>query len=203
VLSNAQRGPGGVGTFDPVHINSIEPRGSNEIVISARHTDAVYGIDRSTGEILWKLGGTETADSLRIIGDPAAKLFGGQHDARVSDDGSISVYDNGKDRPRRPRVVSYRLDLDKGTATYLGQLNDQEIKTSHCCGSARPLEGGGWLVSWGDNPLVTGFDSEGRIAFRLKLAASSFRAVPVPEGAVTPAALDRGLEKMEPGPVTP
>lgn len=199
VLSNPKRGPGGVGIFDPVHINSIEPRGPDEIVISARHTDAVYGIERSSGEILWKLGGTETADSLRIIGDPAAKLFGGQHDARVSDDGTLSIHDNGKDRPRRPRVASYRLDLAKGTATYLGQLNDPEIKTSHCCGSARSLEGGGWLVSWGDNPLVTEFDNKGRIAFRVKLAASSFRAVPVPEGAVTPAALDRGMEVMEPG----
>ncbi|HEX2266034.1 MAG TPA: aryl-sulfate sulfotransferase, partial [Solirubrobacterales bacterium] len=42
--------------FDPVHINSIEPRGSREVVISTRHTDAVYGIDRATGEIRWKLG---------------------------------------------------------------------------------------------------------------------------------------------------
>jgi hypothetical protein len=199
VLSNGKTSVRGVRTFDPVHVNSIEPRGPNEVVVSMRHTDAIYGIERSSGDILWKLGGTETADSLRIIGDPAAKLFGGQHDARVDEDGNISVYDNGKDRPRRPRVVSYRLDLDNGTATYLGQLNDPRITTSHCCGSARPLDGGGWLVSWGDNPLVTAFDSGGRTAFRLELAASTFRAVPVPEGATTVAGLDRGLEALEHG----
>jgi hypothetical protein len=197
VLSNGKHSARGVDTFDPVHVNSIEPRGTDEVVVSMRHTDAIYGIERSTGEILWKLGGTESPDSLRIVGDPAAKLFGGQHDARVDEDGNISVYDNGKDRPRRPRVVSYSLDLDKGTATYLGQLNDPRIKTSHCCGSARPLEGGGRLVSWGDNPLVTAFDREGTTAFRLELPASTFRAVPVPAGATTIAALDRGLERME------
>ncbi len=59
--------------------------------------------------------------------------------------------------------------------------------------------GGGWLVNWGDNPLVTAFDRSGRTAFRLELAASTFRAVPVPEGATTVAALDRGLETMERG----
>lgn len=197
VLSNSKDSVDGVTTFDPVHVNSIEPRGPDEVVASMRHTDAIYGIERSTGDILWKLGGTETADSLRIVGDPAAKLFGGQHDARVDEDGNISVYDNGKDRPRRPRVVSYSLDLDEGTATYLGQLNDPQITTSHCCGSARPLEGGGWLVSWGDNPLVTGFDDGRRTAFRLELPASTFRAVPVPAGATTVAALDRGMEAME------
>jgi Arylsulfotransferase (ASST) len=196
VLSNAKHSAGGVATFDPVHVNSIEPRGRREVVVSMRHTDAIYGIERSTGDILWKLGGTETADSLRIVGDPAAKLFGGQHDARVDEAGNISVYDNGKDRPRRPRVVSYRLDPAEGTATYLGQLNDPQITSSHCCGSARPLPAGGWLVSWGDNPLVTAFDRDGRAAFRLELPVSTFRAVPVPR-ATTVAALDRGLEKME------
>ncbi|HEU5142745.1 MAG TPA: arylsulfotransferase family protein [Solirubrobacterales bacterium] len=197
VLGGRKRNPPGLATFDPVHINSIEPRGPDEVVVSMRHTDAIYGIERSTGDIRWKLGGTETADSLRIVGDPAAKLFGGQHDARVDEDGDISVYDNGKDRPRRPRVVSYRLDLGKNTATYLGQLNDPRITTSHCCGSARPLEGGGWIVSWGDNPLVTGYDREGRIAFRLLLPASTFRAVPVPAGATSLGGLDRGLEVLE------
>jgi Arylsulfotransferase (ASST) len=200
VLSNAKPGLRDLPTFDPVHINSIEPRGADELVISTRHTDAVYGIQRSTGEILWKLGGSETADSLRVLGDPARKLLGGQHDARIADDGSLSVYDNGKDRPRRPRVVFYRLQPEAGRAIYLGQLNDPAVKTSHCCGSARQLPDGGWLVSWGDNPLVTAFDEEGRIAFRLGLAASTFRAVPVPAGATTPAALDRGMERMTSGP---
>lgn len=197
VLSNPRRRLQGRQAFDPVHINAIEPRGPDEVVISTRHTDAVYGIRRSTGEIAWKLGGSKTADSLQIVGDPARRLFGGQHDVRIAADGSLSVYDNGKDRPRRPRVVFYRLDLGQGRARYTGQLNDSEVKTSHCCGSARQLAGGGWLVSWGDNPLVTAFDADRQIAFRLKLAASTFRAVPVPAGAVSLAQLDRGLEAME------
>ncbi|HEX5592282.1 MAG TPA: arylsulfotransferase family protein [Solirubrobacterales bacterium] len=200
VLSNPRRRLQGRQAFDPVHINAIEPRGSDEVVISTRHTDAVYGIRRSTGEIAWKLGGTKTGKSLRIVGDPARKLLGGQHDVRVTDDGSLSIYDNGKDRPRRPRVVFYRLDLGQGVARYRGQLNDSEVKTSHCCGSARELADGGWLVSWGDNPLVTAFGPDRQIEFRLHLPAPTFRAVPVPAGAVTLAQLERGLEAMEKDP---
>lgn len=197
VLSNPKPGLRALPTFDPVHINSIEPRGRSEVVISTRHTDALYGIRRSTGEILWKLGGIGTAESLHVLGDPAHKLLGGQHDARIGDDGILSVYDNGKDRPRRPRVVFYRLNPEAGKATYLGQLNDPTVTASHCCGSARQVEDDGWLVSWGDNPLVTAFDGNDRIVFRLHLAASTFRAVPAPPGATTPAELDRGLEEME------
>jgi arylsulfotransferase ASST len=198
VLSNPRRRLQGREAFDPVHINAIEPRGPDEVVISTRHTDAVYGIRRSTGEIAWKIGGSKTGKSLQILGDPARKLLGGQHDVRIARDGSLSIYDNGKDRPRRPRVVFYRLDPKQGSARYLGQLNDSAVKTSHCCGSARELPSGGWLVSWGDNPLLTAFDGEGQAVFRLELAASTFRAVPVPAGAVTVGELDRGLEEMEP-----
>jgi Arylsulfotransferase (ASST) len=186
--------------FDPVHINSIEPRGSDEVVISTRHTDAVYGIDRAGGEINWKLGGTPTAKSLRVTGDPANKLLGGQHDARIDRRGRLTIFDNGKDRPRRPRVVFYRLDLGQGRAIYCGQLNDPEVKRSHCCGSARETSDGGWLVSWGDNSLVTRFDAEGRIAFRLHLPAPTFRAVPVPPGATSVSRLRRGMAAMRAAP---
>jgi hypothetical protein len=183
--------------FDPVHINSIEPRGQGEIVISTRHTDAVYGIGRATGAIRWKLGGVPTEQSLRVVGDPATRLLGGQHDARIDRFGRLTVFDNGKDRPRRPRVVFYRLDLGAGRAIYRGQLNAPEVRRSHCCGSARELPGGGWLVSWGDNPLVTGFDRRGRIAFRLHLPAPTFRAVPAPPGSTDIRRLARGLSLMQ------
>jgi hypothetical protein len=196
VLSNSRRRLQGRQSFDPVHINSIEPRGADEVVISTRHTDAVYGIDRATGQIRWKLGGTTTGKSLRVVGDPAEKLLGGQHDARVDRRGRLTIFDNGKDRPRLPRVVFYRLDLERGRAVYRGQLNDPEVTRSHCCGSARELPGGGWLVSWGDNPLVTAFDREGRLAFRLHLPASTFRAVPAPPGATSVERLSRGLAAM-------
>lgn len=196
VLSNPKLGAKGQ-QFDPVHINSIEPGGPGELVISTRHTDAIYGIDRRSGRITWKLGGTPRPESLRILGDPARRLFGGQHDVRLSRNGFLSVFDNGKDRPRLPRVAFYRLDRKARTAIYLGQLNDPQVRSSHCCGSARPLRGGGWLVSWGDNQLVSAFDRQGRIRFRYRLPAPSFRAVPVPAGAVTARALDRGMEAME------
>jgi Arylsulfotransferase (ASST) len=199
VLANPRRRLQGLESFDPVHINSIEPRGPGEIVISTRHTDAVYGIRRSSGEIAWKLGGIETPASLQVVGDPAQRLLGGQHDARLAADGSLSIFDNGKDRPRRPRVVFYRLDLEQRRALYESQLNDPRVTTSHCCGSARQLPDGGWLVSWGDNPLVTQFDAAGRVEFRLKLPAPTFRAVPAPAGATNVVKLERGVERMMAG----
>lgn len=197
VLSNAKHGLGSLPTFDPVHINSIEPRGKHQLVISSRHTDAVYGIDRETGNVVWKLGGTETPQSLRVVNAPERWLFGGQHDARVGSDDTLTVHDNAKGRPHRPRILFFRLEPAADRAVYLRKLEDPRVKSSHCCGSARQLAEGGWLVAWGDNPLVTAFDRRGRIAFRLGLPTSTFRAVPVPPGATTLAKLDHGLERIE------
>jgi Arylsulfotransferase (ASST) len=199
VRRNPHPGPGGAPTYDPFHINSIDPWGHHRLVVSMRHTNAVYGIERSTGSVLWKLGGTHTPASLRVIGDPHGEdLFGGQHDARITSHGRLSFFDNAKDRGRPPRAVWYDLDLARGTATFVRQLTDPIVRESHCCGSVRPTAGG-WIVDWGRNPLVTGFDRRGRIAFRLHLPISTYRAVPVPRGAVTARGLERGMEAMEPG----
>ena len=166
-------------TYDAIHINSIDLWGET-VVISTRHTDAIYGISRGDGRVLWKLGGTPTPQSLRVIGDPYAdELFGGQHDARIHGDGLLSVYDDATHRPRRPRAVFYRIDPERRTATFIRQLTDPIVRRSHCCGSVRPFAGG-WLVDWGDNPLLTQFNSQGQPVFRMHLAASSYRAVPLP-----------------------
>lgn len=45
--------------YDRVHMNSVEQAG-DRVIVSLRNTDGVYGIDRATGEIVWKLGGETT-----------------------------------------------------------------------------------------------------------------------------------------------
>lgn len=197
ILLNAHR-VNGKPTYDAVHLNSIEPWGDSQVVISTRHTDAVYGISRRTGDILWKLGGTRTGKSLRVIGDPYGRMpFAGQHDARVNGH-VLSVFDNETHRSNRPRAAFYRLDLAARTATFIRALHEPKVTSSHCCGSVRAY-GDGWLVDWGDNRWITGFNRQGKIAFRLHLASSTYRAVPVPAGAVTDAELTQGLKIMAPG----
>src|SRR5205085_362435 len=95
--------------YDVVHVNSAEPH-AGRILLSTRHTDALYDIDRSTGEVVWKLGGTKTPQSLRVIGLADAHPFGGQHDARVLSDGTITVHDNGTFLHRRPRALRFAID---------------------------------------------------------------------------------------------
>ncbi|HTU14342.1 MAG TPA: arylsulfotransferase family protein [Solirubrobacterales bacterium] len=198
VLKNPHTDIDGNERYDMFHLNSIEPFGKDQLVISTRHTDKVFGISRKTGKILWTFGGEPDKYSLKIEGDdPRAEYpIGGNHDARISDGNLLSVHDNSTHLDRPPRAVEYRIDLKNRTATYVGQqLDPKKIKDSHCCGGVRPF-GTGWIVAWGNNPFVDGFNSENELAFRLGLPIPVYRAVPVPPE-VTERDLNRALEKME------
>jgi len=198
ILKNPHTDIDGNERYDMFHLNSIEPFGKDQLVISTRHTDRVMGISRKTGKVLWTFGGDPNKYSLKIEGDdPRADYpIGGNHDARISDGNLLSVHDNSTHLDRPPRAVEYRIDLKNRTATFEGeQLDPKKVKVSHCCGGVRPF-GTGWIVAWGNNPFVDGFNSENELAFRLGLPIPVYRAVPVPPE-VTTRDLNQALEKME------
>ena len=164
------------------------------MIASFRHLDAVYKIRKSTGEIVWKLGGTSTPESLTVIGDPRVYTFGGQHDARLLPDGTLTVFDNRSylTPNRAPRAVRFRIDEQAGTATLLESITDPDVPASFCCGSARRLSNGDWLIGWGsaNNHPVGGYKPNGQRTFFLTFnPRSSYRAQPVPAGAITAADL--------------
>ncbi len=179
--------------FDRVHMNSVEPAG-DRVIVSLRNTDGVYGIDRATGDIAWKLGGEETPESLRIIGDYYEYPSGAQHDARVLPDGTLSVFDNrtGLDAP--PRVTRWRIDEEKMTATLVEAYEDPLAPGSPATGSSRFSRDGSLFVYWGDSHLMTEFNPEGSIAFRLSIDGMAYRAFPVPDGLVGYRDFDRGMD---------
>jgi Arylsulfotransferase (ASST) len=76
--------------FDYFHINSIDVDYDSNLLISARNTFTVYKIDRSSGEIIWRLGGKKSDFEMG-----AGTRTRYQHDARRNSDGTISIFDNG------------------------------------------------------------------------------------------------------------
>lgn len=186
---------------DIIHMNAIEPAGENAILVSVRHTDAVYKVDKTTGEIIWKLGGTWTPKSLKVLNDPeGAYPFGGQHDVRLLPDGTITVHDNNTGFSSPPRAVRYEIDEANKTATLVEQVTDPLVPSSFCCGSARRSADGSWLMSWGANSLVAEYDAAGQTNFRLKFGGTlfSYRAVPVEDGVLSVSSLRAGMDAMHP-----
>jgi hypothetical protein len=118
-------------------------------VVSYRSLDAVFGIDKASGAITWKLGGSPTPQSLRILNDPVfagGSHFGGQHDARMLPDGTVTMEDPGSGLARPPRAVRYQLDQTTRTATLVEQLTDpMALNTPPPAAPANcPEETGSW-----------------------------------------------------------
>jgi len=198
--------PTALGTPQPrdiIHMNAIEPVGEDAVLISVRHTDAVYRIDKATGQIVWKLGGTWTPKSLKVLNDPqGAYPFGGQHDVRLLPDGTITVHDNNTGLGLPPRAVRYSIDEANKTATLVEQVTDPLVSSSFCCGSARRSPDGSWLMSWGGNSMVAEFNSADEPNFRLGFGGTlfSYRAVPVEDGLLSVSSLRAGMDAMHPSP---
>jgi len=184
--------------YDIHHLNSVDIDRSGDLLVSLRHTDAVYKIDGRRGTVLWKLGGTETAESLRIRGDEHGDdtPLGGQHDARFLGRGRISVHANQSVTSRPARAVIYRIR--DGVAKLVRSTLDPSALLSGCCGSARVLPGGNWLISWGGHNLVTELTPGGKRRMKLEFAGGSFsyRAQPAPAGATSAEELRKGMNRQ-------
>ncbi|HEX4982048.1 MAG TPA: aryl-sulfate sulfotransferase, partial [Ilumatobacteraceae bacterium] len=144
-----------------LHPNAVDliPNGSgsadDQLLVSARHADAIYAINFDSGTVDWKLGGTTTADSLDIVGDP---LNGParQHDVRVLPSGNISMFDNrtqftGAVPPfavtsGAARYVEYAIDETAGTATMVREIRNPNGFFSGATGSARLQPDGGVVI---------------------------------------------------------
>jgi hypothetical protein len=184
--------------YDIVHLNSIEAHG-DEFILSMRHTDAVWAINRRTGDVMWKLGGVHSDKSLTVVGDPqAAYPMGGQHDARILPDGTLTVHDNATGLGFALRAVRYRIDERLRTARLIESVSDPQIPFSFCCGSARRLDDGSWLASWGGWQIVAGYAPGGARTFTLDFGAVfSYRANPVPRS-ISIQSLRAGMDAQHP-----
>jgi hypothetical protein len=199
IFSAPGRTSDGRTAYDIVHLNSLEADGDG-IVFSARHLDAVYRIDRATGAIDWKVGGTQIPESLAIAGDPRAPdHLAGNHDARILADGSLTVHDNGTFLFRPPRALRFELDTVARTATLVEEVVAANVPVSFCCGSARRLGGGNWVMSWGSAALVTETTPAGSPVFELRFEnIFSYRAFPIPPGRLSQSKLRAAMDVMHP-----
>ncbi len=171
---------------DVFHMNSWQEYG-NDIIVSFRYLDAVFDIDKSTGNIIWKLGGTSTPQSLTVVGNTYPQVFSGQHDARQLGNGDITVHDNAsQETGDAARALEFQIDTATNTATIAEQVTDvAHPGPSPCCGSANKLPGGDWLVDWGDGDYTTELTPAGTPVIRITYHRSSYRAVAVPYSDVT------------------
>ncbi|MGP3972307.1 arylsulfotransferase family protein [Streptomyces sp. 6N223] len=167
--------PGSSAPFDYLHVNAVSLDGDGNLLISGRHTSTIYKVDRVTGEILWRLGGSNSDFELG-----AGARFTGHHDGQSEGGNVYRLFDNGTQIARQSssRVVWIETDPELGTATLLDEVAHPEMLSALAEGNAQRLPNGNTIVSWGAASRVSEFGPDGTLLLdgAFPQGISSYRA---------------------------
>jgi hypothetical protein len=159
--------PAGNYPWDYVHINSIDPGSSGDVLLSSRNTWTLYDVDLHSGGMHWRLGGKRSTFKL----GPGTRFYW-QHDAEWQPGGLISVFDNGSNPPKEKQSRSLLLapNLTTHTVTLAKALvNPAKTLLASSQGNTLNLAGantaGNWLMGYGGLPNFTEYGPSGEVLF--------------------------------------
>ncbi|MEQ9164584.1 MAG: aryl-sulfate sulfotransferase, partial [Ilumatobacter fluminis] len=164
------------GPVDVWHMNALTATddGSGDYIVTARHLDAAFRVDRATDQIDWILGALPVsapqlsgAPRLQILNDP----LGGPrrpHHAQLNGD-VVTLFDNRTDMGQASRAVAYRIDTVAETATLLWSVSAPSGQTAFGLGSVDPAGDGSFVVGWGPvQPMIQEFDANRNLVFEVR-----------------------------------
>jgi outer membrane protein assembly factor BamB len=151
---------------DYFHGNSIEVDTDGNLIVSARNTSAVYKIDRSSGQVIWRLGGKRSDFAMG-----QGTTFALQHDARRQADGTLTIFDDNQ-APNFSRGIVLQLDESARTATLVREFPQPQRLLSSSQGNVQFLPSGNVFIGWGSVPRFTEFTADGRIVLDAGFTAS-------------------------------
>lgn len=167
-------------TFDYFHVNSIgvDPD-DDHLIVSARNTWTLYKLDRSSGKVLWRLGGRRSDFTMG-----AGTRFAWQHHARAHGGGMLTVFDDGASPKVEPQSRAIQLALDPATrtASLTRAFTHPARLLADSQGSFQLLPEGGAIVGWGSEPYFTHFGPDGSLLrdARMPTDQESYRAFRFP-----------------------
>lgn len=163
------------------HLNSVEIDRDGHFLISARHASLVAKIHRTTGEVLWILGGKLNQFTFEnALGNSDPAEFSYQHDARRLPNGNISVFDNGTQRtPQWSRGAEYEVNEEKKTCRLVWQYRKTPDLYAGVQGSMQTLSNGNRVIAWGsalsnNRTIVSEVASNGDVVFEAELPSMMF-----------------------------
>lgn len=169
-----------VSIVDWTHCNAVELDYDGNILLSSRHFNEITKINRSTGAIMWRLGGK--ANQFTFTND--SDMFLGQHDIRRIPNGHITLFDNGNTgSPIHPATAKeYALDEINLKTTLTWKYIKNSNQFSLATGNVQRLNNRNTLINYGFIPKQSTMfdivDSNGNkvIEMIFKDSLSTYRA---------------------------
>jgi hypothetical protein len=174
--------------YDYMHANSIEVTADGNLLVSARHTWALYKLDRRSGALISRLGGKRSDFTMA----PGSQ-FSWQHDARTLSDGTITVFDDGSDgytnTESQSRGLVLAVDDTARTVRVARAYRHPQKLLTQAMGNVQTLPDGHVIVGWGTSAHVSEFTADGELVSDARLPStyySSYRGFRLPWRALAP-----------------
>jgi hypothetical protein len=161
-----------VNNVDYFHMNAISEDTDGNLIVSGRDIQSLVKINRTTGAVMWRLGGKRS--SFTFVGDTGPHR---QHDGRAVGGGMYSVFDNGVGaKPQVSRGVTWKLNTTAHTATLVDVWRHTPDIFSLIMGSNRVLPNGNRLIGWAIGGVTTEYKGH-TVVFESKFGqgATSYR----------------------------
>ena len=167
-----------------IHSNAIDIDFDGNFLLSSRNLDEITKIHRTTGEIIWRWGGTQ--NEFTFVNDYP---FTHQHSIRSLGGNRYILYDNGNYSAQYTgvnisRAVEYELDTILNTATKIWEFVHPDSLYTPTIGGVQRLPNGNTLINFGNlqqlnkGSIVTEVNQNKNIVFQLEYdnGANLYRA---------------------------
>ncbi len=172
-------------SIDYVHGNAIELDTDGNWLISSRHLNEITKINRTTGDVMWRMGLNAIGNQFTFPND--TRGFSHQHDIRRQPNGNLTLFDNGNFlAPQYSRALEFDVDEVNKIATVVWSWGTRPTTFGGFMGSVQVRPSGGRLVCWGGNNAsslrISDIHADDSPALELGLSANtwSYRAYRLP-----------------------
>jgi len=160
-----------------IHGNAIDIDYDGHFLISSRNLDEITKINRITGDIIWRWGGSQ--NEFNFINDYP---FTGQHSIRSLGNNGYLLFDNGLYSAQYTgtinisRAVEYLLDTALMTCEKVWEFVHPDSLYSKNVGSVQRLPNGNTLINFGNlsdfnlGSITTEVDQNNQIVFQIEYA---------------------------------
>jgi hypothetical protein len=145
------------------HGNALDFDTDSNVIVSFRNLGEITKINRSTGAVMWRMGGRRNEFEFSGTSMPA---FVGQHSARVVTRGEMLLLDNLGD-PIQSRAERYMIDESRKSATLVRSHASAPAVVTQIGGSVQALPRSRVLVTFGTAGRVEEYDDAGSVVWRI------------------------------------
>lgn len=128
-------------------------------------------VNGKTGDVMWVMGGKRN-----MFQDLDNSRFAWQHDARMSGTNRFTLFDNHRREPFNgyckkgncSRGLEVEYDPKAMTVKTINEWYHPQNITSASQGGVQRMKDGNVLVAWGQNPSITEYTAEGKLAMDIQ-----------------------------------